>query len=184
MLDREGIDEVAERLGALSKGVSRILGAGLRAEMKVIAAGIAAAAPRGDGRVVQHNQIDGGGLGNSIGMRQKKSRGEIVMAKVGIGVAKTQAAYGVPVSKGASSVPYGHLVAAGTSERFTGSKSRVNKKTGKVKLRQTGNPVQYRGRVIGNNFVERGYMATREAAEAAGLAKIEEGIRKEIARGP
>lgn len=179
MLDREGFEDVQRKLGALSSGVGRILGAGLRAEMKVIAAGIAAAAPRGDGRVVHHNQIDGGGLGNSIGMRQKKSKGEIVMAKVGIGVSKTQAAYGVPVSKGASSVPYGHLVAAGTSERFTGERTSKGRK-GRIYRKSTGKAVQYRGRVIGNNFVERGYLATREAAEAAGIAKIEEGIRKEM----
>lgn len=182
MIEREGFEDVERKLAGLSSGVNRILGAGLRAEMKVIAAGIAAAAPRGEDRVVRHSEIRGGGLGHSIGQRQKKSRGAIVEAKVGIGVAKTQVGYGTQVSKGSSAVPYGHLVAKGTSERWTGERTSKGRK-GRIYRKKTGNAVMYRGRVKPNDFVERGFRATQGAAEAAGIAKIEEGIRKEIAKG-
>lgn len=166
------------RLDRVGAGARKVVGGGVRVITNVVTKGIAAAAPVGPTRKVKGRQISGGGLGYSIGGRQKKSGGEIVQAKSGIGVGKTQTAYGEQVTKGKKSVPWGHLVAGGTTDRYTGQTARINKKTGRVKVKSTGKLVRYTGRVRPVDFVARGYKAVKSQAEAAGIAEMEKQLTK------
>lgn len=169
-------DVVQKRLQRVGAEALKIVGAGVRVAVNTVRDGIAAAAPVGPDRIVHHNEIQGGGLGYSIGARMRKSQGEVVQAAAGQGVGKSQVGFGVQVARGKSSVPYGHFAILGTSDRWTGERTSKGR-SGRIYRKKTGKPVMYRGRVVPNLFVERGYEASKGAADARALEEMDKRLK-------
>lgn len=172
----EDFKHLAKQLQQVADSAGKIVGAGIRAGINVERDGIAAAAPvyptksrtSQQSRQVNHRTVLPGGLANSVGaVMVKQSRAHSAEAKAGPGVGKDQAAYGEQVGRGKQSVPYSHLTVLFLPQRFTGQKARLNKKTGRVKVKQTGNPVMNRGEVQFNPWVERGATAVAQQATNA-----------------
>lgn len=170
-VDKLDVEAMEKRLGRFAAEAVKIVGAGVRVATNALRDGIAAAAPVGPERVVRHNEIHGGGLGFSIGARMKRQRAEIVQAKAGIGVGKNQVGFGVQVSRGKNATPYGHFVALGTSERFTGERTSKGR-SGRIYRKKTGNRVMARGRVLPRHFVEEGYDRSKGLADQRAFEEI------------
>ncbi len=118
------------------------------------------------------------GLKASIGSRFKKSRKtNQYEALVGIGVGKKRAV-GTQASgpKSRHVVPHFHLLALGTKSRYTGHRI-VRTKSG-VRKKKTGNPIAYRGRMPGDDFVGRATAARGSKAVGVMLSIMKSEIEK------
>lgn len=183
-VEYEDVTRQLQRLAALQTGSKKVVRRGVTAHLKVGERGIAAAAnvfdhgsPRT--RVVNNHYVDPGGLGASIGSRLNKPSAATIDGKVGMAVGKSPVPLGTQVQKGSKvAVRYGHLVILGTTARWTGSKARLNKKTGRVKVTATGSPVQYRGIGPAFHFVEEGYSRVASQADQAAYDVMEKDLRK------
>lgn len=184
-MDQQDFKHLVRELESVGLATGKIVGQAGRAGINVARDAIAGAAPeyptksqvnRRD-RKVNGQTIQPGGLANSVGavMEKATSRNE-AEAKTGPGVGKQQAPLGTQVGKGKTAVAYSHLTVLFVPQRFTGSKARLNKKTGRVKVTQTNTPPMNRGEVQFNPWVERAATAAQGAVEAAIVAKIEAGV--------
>ena len=98
-------------------------------------------------------------LKNAIGARLSKSRKSGQQeAKAGVQVGKRKK------SGTKASAPHLHLIALGTKQRWTGSRTRRTKR-GSTKT-STGNAVRYRGRMPADDFVKRTHQSRGSAAVA------------------
>lgn len=149
-----GIEQLRKKLGTLNaklqkKITRKAIGKALTEEVKAIRA----EAPKGKT----------GKLRKGIGKKLRIKNG-VVLAKAGVNVGK----------KRDKVAPHNHLVALGTADRYTGSRSRRTK-TGRKSV-ATGNKKAYRGKMPSNDFVKRG--AAR--AEGKALSAMTNTLRDEI----
>lgn len=156
------LDRALAELGKRDASVARR--AGVRGAMTIIARGIRSEVPVGKTKALK----------KSIGSRMAK-------AKRGPNKGTTEAKVGVNVGKKSGKrAPHSHLVALGTKERWTGTRTWKNK--GGTVTKSTGNPRAYRGEMPSNDFVGRGFRKTSGQALQKCLSelvkKIEQAAKK------
>ena len=163
----------------MGKSAVRILRSGVRKGQNILDVSIAAQALRYDGRrVVNGHVINPGGLGNSIGSTLGRTRSDGSFdAKTGLAVGKSSVPLDEQVTKGKKAVGYGHWGILGTENRWTGAKVRKTKKG--VRVRRTGNPTYFRGKVNPTGFVQSGASAAKGQAETAVVLEVEQQIQKQ-----
>lgn len=156
-----GDKRLDRKLAALSSKDSRIARrSAVMAALTVIAKGIRTEVPVGETKALK----------KSIGSRMRKE-------KRGARKGQTEAKVGVNVGKKKDNrAPHSHLVALGTKDRWTGTRSWKNK--GGTVTKSTGNPRRYRGKMPTNDFVERGFNKTSSQAMRKCLSQLEKKINE------
>lgn len=182
VLERQGFATLIGRLSTMGKGAVRAVRGAVRNGQKILQAGIEARAPKGKVRRVKGHEIQPGGLQASFGSTfgRTKSDGSFG-AKTGLSVGKSRANEGEQIGRGKQSVPYGHLLTLGTTERFTGERTSKGRK-GRIYRKKTNNQVMYRGRVKPGAHIVQAAEATKGAAEAKMLESLEAAIAKDWGR--
>lgn len=140
-----GITQLQRELKLLERGIRKASRKAVNKGLTVLRRGVAAEAPVGES----------GFLKKSIGRRMEKSRGEEHSGKVGPGVGKRRK------DTGTNAAPHAHLVALGTTDRFTRRGAR-------------------RGRMPANDFVGRGFRKTEAAAADKTTVSFAEALQKEL----
>lgn len=184
--DTQDFKHLIRELESIGKAAGKVVGQAGRAGINTARDAIAAAAPvyptksrvqRIERQVKGRTILPGGNQASVGAVMERATQAHEARAKAGPGVGKEQVPEGTQVTKGKSAVPYSHLTVLQLPQRFTGSTARVDKKTGRVKIKQTGKQVMNRGSVEFNPWVERASSAAQGAIEAAIVAKVEEGIK-------
>jgi hypothetical protein len=153
------IDEQLAYIGSRGRPVARAAAKrGVNKLAKAIAdrTPIAPRARKVNGRWVQPGEAR-----KSIKGRVLKDQNGVIVAKAGIEVGQRP---------GSGSAPEAHMVAAGTVDRFTGSKGIWTGKKTVRRIVQTGKQRFARGRVIARDFVKQ---ATDEAEQSVWSAVID-----------
>lgn len=172
-----GVPELDESLSYLAtvdanRIAKKALAEGAKIEAKYIRASI-----RGDLRILGTDR----GIGSSV----KGKAGRNLIAKAGVAVGKAYRTAGKVVNRGKRkgvglSSANLHWFGAGTSDRYTGTRTWKTKKGGK-RSKPTGNPRHFTGRIDKfkwGGFVQAGATAAEPAVRAAMQKIVAEGVEK------
>lgn len=164
----EGMAELKQKLSTLGPRVERkVCRRAINRGASVIQKGIQSAAPIGKTKSIR----------KEIGKKVNAKKPGLVTVKIGVGVGKKKKS-----AKGAKSEPHGHLIALGTGDRYTGTRTWKTRK-GLKRSRQTGNRKAYRGRVTPKPFVKQGTAASQGQAQSVIVSTMREGIEQEAKKG-
>ncbi|TXH43407.1 MAG: hypothetical protein E6Q97_34100 [Desulfurellales bacterium] len=178
----EGMTELRQKLTTLGPRVERkVCRRAINRGAAVIQKGIRAAAPVGKTRSIKKE------IGKKVNAKKK---GQITV-KIGVGVGRKKkpkpkktllgrilGAFRKKSSSTDSASPHGHLVALGTQDRYTGTRTWKTRK-GLKRSRQTGNKRAFRGRVAPDPFVKQGTAASQGAAASVIINTMKQGIEQE-----
>jgi hypothetical protein len=169
-----GAAQLRRNLLALGKTAQSIGRTALRKASKSLAVADQAAAPKGKT----------GSIPGEIGFRSLKrseASGQLA-AKAGLGVGKKKIV-GRVVNPGRmlARQPHGHLIAAGTKNRYTGARTWRTKKGG-MRKKKTGKPRAFRGRVQANPFIRQAAAAAAPSLHRLIGEELTKGINRAWAR--
>lgn len=166
--DLEGFEKLRSKLKTLGPRVEKkVCRRAIGRASTVIAQGIRSAAPVGDTKSIK----------KEVGKKVNTKKPGQVTAKIGLGVGKKKRTKGGDKKKSGYQ-PHGHLIAAGTQNRYTGTRTRKNRK-GQTRSSKTGNKRAFRGRVNPDQFVKRGTAASQGAAMTVMTDTLRQGIEQE-----
>lgn len=108
------------------------------------------------------NEIPHRSIKRSVGRRNKRGRSGRHEAKSGFGVGKAHD----------KQAPHAHLLAAGTEDRYTGSS----------KGSPTGNPVQYRGRIVPSRWIQQALAKAPGKVRGEMIKRFRDVLEREVAK--